>query len=96
MNHKFRVFYKEGTLPFQHLTLEDLVVVSDEKFFDYEYELFSGVQSSEGTDIYEGDIVYLAGYGEYTVKFPFLELYDALHESDVGAIIGNIHQDKKD
>lgn len=55
---------------------------------------FSGLQDSKGVDIYEGDIVYIAGYGDYTVEFPFTELYDAMPENDVGEIKGTIYGGK--
>jgi len=53
---------------------------------------FTGLKDNQGTDIYADDVVFLAGYGNYTCEFPFMELYDAYPEGDIGAIRGNIHQ----
>ena len=53
---------------------------------------FTGFKDSNGTGIYEGDRIYLAGYGTYEVIFPFIELYEAGAENDIGAIIGNIYE----
>lgn len=55
-------------------------------------ELYSGVRSLDDKEIYAGDIVYLAGYGIYTAEFPFIELYEAKMENDVGNLLGNIHE----
>ena len=38
----------------------------------------TGLQDSSGQDIYDGDTVYIVGYGEYIAKFPYLELYKNL------------------
>jgi len=54
-------------------------------------ELYSGLPDSKGTDIYAGDVVYLAGYGLYECEFLFTLLYEASTEGDIGEIKGNIH-----
>ena len=53
--------------------------------------MFSGLQDSEGTDIYEGDIVRISGYGDYEAQFPFIELYEAYPENDIGKIAGHVY-----
>ena len=58
----------------------------------YNIVLFTGLKDSEGVEIFEGDIVYLAGYGNYVCEFPFIELYDAVSEGDISAVLGNIYE----
>lgn len=56
---------------------------------------FSGIIDDEGTDIYAGDVVHIAGYGKYLAEFPFYQLVIAAMESDIGKVLGNIHQNPR-
>ena len=53
---------------------------------------FTGFIDNKVKDIYEDDVIYLAGYGNCLVVFPFTDLYDAVYENGVGEIKGNIHE----
>lgn len=56
---------------------------------------FTGLQDKHGREIYEGDVVYIAGWGNTEMIFPFTDLYDSLahteYGSDIENVIGNIH-----
>lgn len=53
---------------------------------------FTGYTTNKTEEVYDGDVVYLAGYGCIIVEFPYHELYDAYCESDIEYVIGNIHK----
>jgi len=62
---------------------------------DFYLVQYTGMKDKNGKEIWEGDIVYLDGYGNYEVVFPFTQLYESYPENDIGEIIGNIYEETR-
>ena len=90
--YKFRVWDGENISPTPRYIEEIYSVKAPRNTDGWIFMQWTGLTDSEGVDIYESDVLYLAGYGDCLVEFPFIELYEAGAEGDIGGIKGNIYQ----
>ena len=74
----------------------DWMCLDLDSIFSKENELvimqFSGLTDKNGVDIYELDVVYIAGFGDLLCEFPFIDIYEAGAENDIGGLAGNIFE----
>jgi predicted RNase H-like nuclease (RuvC/YqgF family) len=98
---EFRAFIKKTKIM---LNVEDLnfqydsIIACNHHTYDLrecEIMQFTGIRDRNNVKIFEGDVVYIAGTGNYVVKdiredFDFL--INAVVEKDMGEIVGDIYQ----
>jgi len=92
--HKFK-----GYKFYSHTTETGLFTLNQHRDYDEDYwdkiVQYTGINDVNGSEIYEGDIVYLAGINpSYEVEWPFIELIEGSWENDIGRIVGNIYETK--